>query len=305
VTQRAPDFVTNVSVIVPVYNRDNDLRRALASVQRQSYANFECLVVDDASTIDIAGIVAELEDERFRCIRRDANGGPAAATKTGLAEVAGEYVLTLGSDWELYPWALEQGVRHFRECPQVDIVSALHVRHEDSRLFVRAESERTVTPSEFRKQEPVPDRVAMVRRNIVELWLDIPGDYFAFECNLWITAELRHQSLALDEPWVRYHTSGEDRVTVSMSGDELPRRLRDYVTFLDQRQDLIECGPCVSVDRALEGIYIDLVRARHPYATRAAEALRSRGISPRAAVFRQVRMRVLRKLGRLPEVHWA
>jgi glycosyltransferase involved in cell wall biosynthesis len=121
--------VTNVSVIVPVYNRDNDLRRALTSVQRQSYADFECLIIDDASTIDIAGIVAELADERFRYIRRDANGGPAAARKTGLAEVTLEYVLTLDSDCELYPWAFEQKVRHFQECPEADIVSALPEVH--------------------------------------------------------------------------------------------------------------------------------------------------------------------------------
>jgi glycosyltransferase involved in cell wall biosynthesis len=297
--------MAHVSVIVPAHNRDRDLRRALASVQRQSHADFECLVVDDASTVNISGIVSGLSDPRFRYIRRDTNGGPAAARRTAFAEMGGAYALSLDSDDELYPWALEQGVHHLAEHPEVDIVCALHVRHEDSRLFVRVERERVVTPSEFRKTEPVPDRVAMVRRNIIDLWLSLPGNYFALEGSLWITAALRHQSLALDEPWVRYHASGEDRVTVRMAGNAISRRITDYVTFLDERRDLIDCGPCVSVDRELEVIYFDLARARHPYAGRAAEALRSRGISPRGAVARQLRMRVRRKLGRSPEIRWA
>jgi glycosyltransferase involved in cell wall biosynthesis len=292
--------MTTVSVIVPVHDRDRDLRRALASVKHQSHADFECLVVDDASTVDIASIVADLDDSRFLYIRRERNGGPAAARKSAFAAIRGEYAFPLDSDWELYPWALEQGVRHFQQHSQVDIICALHVRHEDSRLFVRSYGERIVTPAEFRRKEPAPDRVAIVRRNIIDLWLGMPGAYFASEAILWITAELKHRSLALDEPWVRYHTSAENRV----SDVHDKRRLRDYVVVLDEQQDLIGCGPCVSVDRALEGIYMDLVRARHPYASRAAEALRSRGISPHTAVVRQVRMRVLRKLGRLPHVHW-
>lgn len=295
--------MAQVTVIVPVHNRERDLLRALTSVQRQTHTDFECLVVDDASTTDISGIVSQMSDPRFRYIRRDANGGPSAARKTAFAEIGGEYALALDSDDELYPWALEQGLRHFLEHPEVDIVCALHVRSEDSRLFVRVKRERVVTPSEFRQMEPVQDRMAMVRRNIIDLWLSIPGDYFALESGLWITAELNHQSLALDEPWVRHHVSAEDRVSVSMAGKS--RHLTDCVTFLDERRDLIDCGPCVSVDRIIQRIYFDLVRSRHPHAGQAAEALRSRGIGSRGALARELRMRVRRKLGRLPKVRWA
>ena len=269
--------VPRVSIVLPVYNRDKELRRALASVQGQSYRDFECLIVDDASSVDIAGIVADLNDPRFRCIRRDTNGGPAAARQSAFVQIAGEYLLGLDSDWDLYPWALEQGVRRFANHPTVDVICALNVSHEDSRLFVRVEGgERVITPSEFRKSEPVPDRVAMVRRNIVELWLSIPGDYFSLETGAWITAELNHSSLALDEPWARIHTQSADSVTAGMKTEAgRARQFADYATFLHARQDLISCGPCISADRLLEEMYFQLVRAKHPCATNAAAALRS------------------------------
>jgi glycosyltransferase involved in cell wall biosynthesis len=295
-----------VSIVLPVYNREKELRRSLASVQGQSYRDFECLIVDDASSVDIAGIVTDLNDPRFRCIRRDTNGGPAAARKSAFVQIAGEYLLGFDSDDELYPWALEQGVRRLAKHSTVDVICALHLRHEDSRVFVRVEGgERVITPSEFRKYEPVPDRVAMVRRSIVEQWLSIPGDYFSLEAGAWITTELNHSSLALDEPWARIHTQSADRVTTGTKTEQgRAREFADYATFLDARQDLINCGPCISVDRLLEGMYFQLVRAKHPCATNAAAALRSRGIVPRSAIVRQLSMRVRRKLGRIPSVYW-
>ena len=296
-----------VSIVLPVYNRDHELRRSLASVQGQTYRDFECLIVYEPSSVDIAGIVADFDDSRLRCIRRDTDrGGPTAARKSAFAQVRGDYLLGLDSDWELYPWALEQGVRRFVIHPTVDVICALNVRHEDSRLFVRVEGgERVITPSEFRKCEPAPDRVAMVRRNIVDQWLSIPGDYFALEASFWITTGLNYASLALDEPWARIHTQSADSVTAGTKTQQgRARQFADYATFLDQRQDLIDCGPCISVDRMLEGMYFELVRAKHPCATNAAAALRSRGVVPRSAIVRQLSMGVRRKLGRIPNVQW-
>lgn len=298
--------MATVSIVLPVYNRDLELRRALTSAQRQSYADFECLVVYEDSPIDTATIVADYGDARFRCIRGEARSGPAAARRSGFAQVSGDYVLALDSDWELYPWALDQGVRRFASNPTVDVVCALHLHNEDSRLFARvAGSERVITPTEFRELEPAPDRVAMVRRNVTDEWLAIPGDYFALESGLWITTELSHSSLALDEPWVRYHTASADRLTTGLKTEGgRTHRLRDCSTFLDKRQDLIDCGPCISVDRMLEEMYFDLTRAKHPYAAKAAAALVSRGVRPQSAFMRQTSMRARRRLGRPPSVHW-
>jgi hypothetical protein len=200
---------------------------------------------------------------------------------------------------------VDQGVRRLDDHPTVDIVCALRLDHDKGTLTVRVEGgERVITPSEFRRLEPAPDRIAIVRRTVVDLWLSIPGDYFALEGLYWITAELKHSSLALDEPWVHVHTHSENSLTAGFkTGQGQALRLRDYATWLGERQELIECGPCIPVDRLLEGIYFDLVRAKHPTATTAAAALRSRGVSPRGVIARRLSMRVRRMLGHTPAVH--
>ena len=102
----ASDPIT--SVVIPTYNRSRLTLRAVASVQRQSFAGWELLVVDDASADDTKVRIEELDDPRIRYVRREVNGGVAAAQNTGLDRTRGRYVLFLHSDDELIPECLSR-----------------------------------------------------------------------------------------------------------------------------------------------------------------------------------------------------
>src|SRR4051812_10893238 len=82
------------SVIVPTYGRPAFLADALASVLGQTFDDFECIVVDDASPEP----VSVPSDSRIRVVTRDANGGPPAARNTGIAVARGRYVAFLDDD---------------------------------------------------------------------------------------------------------------------------------------------------------------------------------------------------------------
>ncbi len=97
-----------VSVILPTYNRSRSLRAAIDSVLRQSYADLELIVVDDASTEDIEGLVRNIGDPRIRYVRRPQNGGAAAARNSGLAVAAGEFIAFQDSDDLWLPDKLER-----------------------------------------------------------------------------------------------------------------------------------------------------------------------------------------------------
>jgi glycosyltransferase involved in cell wall biosynthesis len=86
----APTF----SVIIPTYGRSSLLAEAVASVLAQSFADFECIVVDDASP----EAPTLPDDPRLQLIIRDRNGGPPAARNTGIAAATGEYVAFLDDD---------------------------------------------------------------------------------------------------------------------------------------------------------------------------------------------------------------
>lgn len=87
-----------VSVIVPVFNGEKTIRRALDSVFAQTFANFEVIVVDDASSDRTVNLVEQYTDKRLTIIRSAENRGAAAARNKGIAVAAGRRIAFLDSD---------------------------------------------------------------------------------------------------------------------------------------------------------------------------------------------------------------
>jgi glycosyltransferase involved in cell wall biosynthesis len=79
-----------VSVVIPTYNNAIRLHETLDGVRRQTFRNFEIIVVDDGSTDDIAGVVAAY-DPAIRYVRQT-NQGPAAARNNGVSLSQGEWI---------------------------------------------------------------------------------------------------------------------------------------------------------------------------------------------------------------------
>ena len=99
------------SVIIPVHNRPEPVRHAIQSVLDQTYREWECIVVDDASTDNTAQVCAEYanNDARIRLIASKQNGGVSVARNYGLGNVSdGGYLLFLDSDDRLEPNAMSR-----------------------------------------------------------------------------------------------------------------------------------------------------------------------------------------------------
>src|SRR5881396_2316906 len=110
-----------VSVIVPTYNRRETIQAAIASVQRQTFADWELVVVDDGSTDDTAALI-EGSDPRLVLIRQK-NQGVNAARNTAMLRARGQYIAFLDSDDEWLPHHLELSVAFFRAFPGEDFLS--------------------------------------------------------------------------------------------------------------------------------------------------------------------------------------
>lgn len=88
-----------ISVIVPVYNSEKYLKKCINSVLKQSYSNWELILVDDGS-IDSSGSIidaASKEDKRIIAIHQK-SAGPGEARNNGIIKATGQYVVFLDSD---------------------------------------------------------------------------------------------------------------------------------------------------------------------------------------------------------------
>jgi glycosyltransferase involved in cell wall biosynthesis len=93
--------MTEVSVVIPTYNREKLVTEAVSSVLAQGFRDFEIIVVDDGSTDGTRDAVESIGDPRIRYFYKD-NGGCASARNWGLARTTGRFVAYLDSD-DLWP----------------------------------------------------------------------------------------------------------------------------------------------------------------------------------------------------------
>lgn len=115
-----------ISVIIPVYNRVHTIRRAVDSVLKQSYQDFEIILVDDGSTDGSPEVCRNYaqQDKRIRFFCHKENRGVSAARNTGLRESSGQYIRFMDSDDELPEKSLEDLLEPFLEDSNLELVVA-------------------------------------------------------------------------------------------------------------------------------------------------------------------------------------
>jgi glycosyltransferase involved in cell wall biosynthesis len=147
-----------VSIVIPFHSSYAEyLPDCLGSVLRQSYRNWEIIIVDDASPTEAGRAIAEAPgDPRIRVLRHAENRGQAAGRNTGMRCAAGEFLMPLDCDDILAPTHLEKLAGALRAHPDCGAA------YSDYRLFGAAAGEVLF---------PLRDIPALLR----EQWIPHPG----------------------------------------------------------------------------------------------------------------------------------
>jgi glycosyltransferase involved in cell wall biosynthesis len=167
---------TLVSVIIPCFNYARFLPDSVGSVQAQTHANWECIIINDGSSDDTAALAEQLarEDGRIKVIHQE-NRGQTTATNRGLEVALGQYVQFLDADDLISPDKIE------RQLKLLAGVDKLGLAYSDYRHCDRDNPEKTVyrdrfEPPRFKMRRPVLD--------IASRWeteFSIPNHSFLFD----------------------------------------------------------------------------------------------------------------------------
>lgn len=111
-----------VSVVIPTFNRERTLSRAIDSVINQTYQNWELIIVDDRSSDNTSKLVQEYmqKDKRIKYIKNTFTKGPAGARNKGVKESKGEFIAFLDSDDEWLDIHLLEIMDEFEKNPDID-----------------------------------------------------------------------------------------------------------------------------------------------------------------------------------------
>lgn len=115
-----------VSVVIPVFNKDRYLARAIQSVLDQTYYfNLELIIVDDGSTDNSLAVIDGFLDERIRVFKRHSPGpGGYAARNLGIRKARGDWIALLDADDSWFSCHLERAMQIAGQFPDVPIISA-------------------------------------------------------------------------------------------------------------------------------------------------------------------------------------
>jgi len=109
------------SVIIPLYNKQSYIKRAIESVLSQSYNDFEVIVVNDGSTDNSLQEALSITDSRLRIIDKP-NGGVSSARNRGIDEAKNEWICFLDGDDILYSNALEEYAKLHCLFPEINVL---------------------------------------------------------------------------------------------------------------------------------------------------------------------------------------
>lgn len=104
-----------ISVIIPLYNKEKIIRQCVDSILTQTFQNFELIIVNDGSTDNSLEILEKIQDSRI-CIINQENGGPSKARNTGIKNANADWLYFIDAD----DCATSGCLQHFYELIQLN-----------------------------------------------------------------------------------------------------------------------------------------------------------------------------------------
>lgn len=120
-----------VTIFMAVYNGEKYIKEAIDSALKQTFRNFELLIIDDGSTDRSLDIINTYKDSRIKVLRNDQNSGLFETRNRGIEEARGEYFATLDCDDIAFSRRLEVQLKYFENNPQ-SVICAGRIKYIDA-----------------------------------------------------------------------------------------------------------------------------------------------------------------------------
>lgn len=121
------DHAPLITVAMPIYNAGAYLRPAVISMIRQTFTDWELIILDDGSTDGAAGGIQDLCDSRIRLLRDGSNRGLAARLNEAIDLARGRYLARMDQDDISYPERLARQLAVLEQDPAIDLVAVRSV----------------------------------------------------------------------------------------------------------------------------------------------------------------------------------
>lgn len=245
------------SVIVPLYNKADYVRRTLESIAAQTFCDYEVIVVDDGSTDNSLAVVKEFVeriddrklDNRWTVISQ-ANAGVAAARNNGVKASSGEHVSFLDADdwWE--PTFLEEMDKLIKEYPDAGLYATNYVYYKPGKTHVALHLERgymNYADAYLHGEMPVTSITTSMSRKVFEEMGGFPvGIKLGEDFLLWAKTALHYKVAFCEKPLAYYNNNvpANLRATRNVHAPKYNMlfNMQDIETIVDSRLSIVDRG---------------------------------------------------------------
>jgi len=213
-----------ISIIVPTYNRADLLPQAVESVMKQTYSNWELLIVDDGSTDNTEQALQKYLSNKIRYVKCPHSGLPAIVRNVGIREARGKWIAFLDSDDVWLPEKLERQIQIIRNRPDVSLVCTNTYRKtnddEMKEYFSIPDKKASIYLESLLLENFVVTSTVLVSKDCL---LGMGGynespDFQAVEdYDLWLRLSMNHKIEYLSEPLVIYRDVPKESIRGSQS----------------------------------------------------------------------------------------
>ena len=204
------------SIVMPVYNRSQELQRALKSLSNQTDQDFEVVICDDGSSEDIASVIANFSNLDILYDRISPSGSPSRPRNVALGRATGQWISFLDSD----DWWSVQRIEKLKEMlsdadivhHKLEIVYSNNAQVRRKQKVVGQKSRRNLLRGLISQGNPFATSATTVRRKLVnevgQMWEAPTGDAIDdFDLWLRLAAQCNPRVKFLDQSMGYYEVS--------------------------------------------------------------------------------------------------
>jgi glycosyltransferase involved in cell wall biosynthesis len=224
-----------VSVVMPVYNGKKFLCEAIDSILKQTYRNFELIIIDDGSTDNSSELIGKYSDERIRFHQNKTNRGIVYSLNKGIELASGKYIARMDADDVSLPHRLQKQVAYLETNPQCIVLSSyIDLMDEKGEPLLPWFAERAArTPEQIYKM--MVDECCIAHPSVMmragdlpkPTYLNVPG---AEDWDLWLRVLRKGPVIhKIVEPLVKYRVHDSSITQNLQKGpDAFKQRIRYF-----------------------------------------------------------------------------
>lgn len=232
-----------VSVIIPLYNREAYIKRALDSILLQTFQNFEILVVDGKSLDNGPEIVKGYQDPRITFIEQEGRG-VSRARNQGVARAKGDMIAFLDADDEWSPRHLEVLMRLWEKYPDAGLWATAYKKIEPGNIILNPDYQAIpaspweglipnyIQSATYGDYPFITSGVGISRKIFLEMGGFLPGAWWNEDVELWLRVIMKYPVAFSWDGVIFWHLEAENRLTGSTPFLERDPMINRAVTLI-------------------------------------------------------------------------